>query len=45
MLPGGSGELSAILAKLGKHRANAFPPASRVSISELLGRILIRRLR
>jgi len=37
MLPGGSGYSRLILAQLGRQGATAFPPASRVSISELLG--------
>jgi len=37
MLPGGSGTSSLIVAHLGRPGTNAFSPASRVSISELLG--------
>ena len=37
MLPGGSGRLPSILAHLGRPGTSAFSPASRVSISEMLG--------
>jgi len=37
MLPGGSGISPSIVAQLDRPGATAFPPASRVSISELLG--------
>jgi hypothetical protein len=37
MLPGGSGIAPSILAYLGRPGTTAFSPASRVSISEMLG--------
>jgi hypothetical protein len=43
MLPGGSGISRLIVALLGGQGATAFPPASRVSISELFGIAMIPR--
>ena len=42
MLPGGSGALTFWRQPDGRQDGLPFPPASRVSISELLGRCLVR---
>jgi len=44
MLPGGSGTSRWIVAHLGGPCTLPFPPASRVSISELLGAVTLLRV-